>query len=73
MHSVFEVAPVAHAIPITFVTKATWDAISSDLPADAAELAHDMPETGNGIVEGEVVTETRMASQPETETADASG
>ena len=39
MHSVFEVAPVAHAIPITFVTKATWDAISSDLPAEARRFA----------------------------------
>ena len=39
MHSVFEVAPVAHAIPITFVTKATWDAISSNLPAEARRFA----------------------------------
>jgi leucyl aminopeptidase len=39
MHSVFEIAPVAPAIPITFVTKATWDAIFADLPAQARQFA----------------------------------
>jgi leucyl aminopeptidase len=39
MHSVFEIAPVAPAIPITFVTKATWDAISADLPAEGWQFA----------------------------------
>jgi leucyl aminopeptidase len=39
MHSVFERAPAAPAIPITFATKATWDAISADLPAQARQFA----------------------------------
>jgi leucyl aminopeptidase len=39
MHSVFEIAPVAPAIPITFVTKATWDTISGDLPVHARQFA----------------------------------
>jgi leucyl aminopeptidase len=39
MHSVFEIAPTAPAIPITFVTKATWDAVSTDLPAEARRFA----------------------------------
>ena len=39
MHSVFERAPAATAIPITFATKATWDAISADLPAQARQFA----------------------------------
>src|ERR1700687_932421 len=42
MHSVFETAPATSAIPIAFATKATWDAICADLPAQARqfELAH---------------------------------
>ena len=39
MHSVFETAPAPSAIPITFATKATWDAISADLPAPARAFA----------------------------------
>jgi leucyl aminopeptidase len=39
MHSVFESAPATPAIPITFATKATWDAISADLPAQARQFA----------------------------------
>jgi leucyl aminopeptidase len=39
MHSVFETAPAAPAIPITFATKATWDAISADLPAPSRQFA----------------------------------
>ena len=33
MHSVFETAPASPAIPITFATKATWDAIRDGLAA----------------------------------------
>jgi leucyl aminopeptidase len=39
MHSVFETAPATPAIPITFATKATWEAISADLPAPARQFA----------------------------------
>jgi len=39
MHSVFETAQATPAIPITFATNATWDAISADLPAQAREFA----------------------------------
>ena len=39
MHSVFETAPGPSAIPITFATKATWDAICADLPAQARQFA----------------------------------
>ena len=39
MDSVFEIAPVAPAVPMTFVTKATWDAIFVDLPAEARRFA----------------------------------
>ena len=39
MDSVFETAPAAAAIPITFATKATWEAISADLPAQARQFA----------------------------------
>ena len=39
MPSVFETAPTASAIPITFVTKATWEAIKSALPAAARQFA----------------------------------
>src|SRR6185437_8967403 len=43
MPSVFETAPAAPAIPITFVTKATWDAIRDGLapPSRQFALAHD--------------------------------
>jgi leucyl aminopeptidase len=39
MHPAFETAPATPAIPITFATKATWDAISSDLPATSRQFA----------------------------------
>jgi leucyl aminopeptidase len=39
MHSVFETAPAASAIPITFATTATWEAISKELPAQARQFA----------------------------------
>jgi leucyl aminopeptidase len=39
MHSVFEAAPATPAIPITFVTKANWEAISSTLPTQARHFA----------------------------------
>src|SRR5664279_1321327 len=39
MNSIFETAPGATAIPITFVTKATWDAISAALPGEARQFA----------------------------------
>jgi leucyl aminopeptidase len=39
MHSVFATAPANSAIPITFATKATWDAISAELPAEARQFA----------------------------------
>jgi leucyl aminopeptidase len=39
MNSPFETAPSASAIPITFVTKATWAAISKELPAPAQQFA----------------------------------
>src|ERR1700687_3967273 len=39
MHSVFETAPATSAIPIAFATKATWDAICADLPAQARQFA----------------------------------
>src|ERR1700716_3954242 len=39
MPSVFETAPAASAIPITFATKATWDAICAGLPAEARQFA----------------------------------
>jgi leucyl aminopeptidase len=39
MHSVFETAAAASAIPVTFATKATWDAICADLPAEARQFA----------------------------------
>jgi len=39
MHSVFETAPATSAIPITFATRATWDAICADLPAPAKQFA----------------------------------
>src|SRR5258708_27680702 len=39
MHSVFETAPSTRAVPITFATKATWEAICADLPAQARQFA----------------------------------
>src|ERR1700704_2617658 len=39
MHSVFETAPATPAIPITFATKASWDAISAGLPEQARQFA----------------------------------
>ena len=39
MPSVFETAPATSAIPITFATKANWDAICAGLPAQARQFA----------------------------------
>jgi leucyl aminopeptidase len=39
MPAVFETAPAAAAIPITFATKANWDAIKAALPAEARQFA----------------------------------
>src|SRR4051812_7007939 len=39
MHSAFETAPAAAAIPITFVTKATWTEVSAVLPSEARRFA----------------------------------
>jgi leucyl aminopeptidase len=39
MHSVFETSAGASAIPITFVTKATWPTISAGLPAPGRQFA----------------------------------
>ena len=39
MPSVFETSPPAAAIPITFVTKTTWEAIRNGLPAEARQFA----------------------------------
>jgi leucyl aminopeptidase len=39
MHSVFETAPAPSAIPITFATKATWQAIRAGLAAPARQFA----------------------------------
>src|ERR1700738_4108549 len=39
MPLVFETAPGASSIPITFATKATWDAICAGLPAPARQFA----------------------------------
>src|ERR1700677_4683370 len=39
MHSVFETAAATSAIPITFATKATWDAICAGLPAPGQQFA----------------------------------
>src|SRR6266436_2675862 len=39
MPSVFETAPAASAIPIIFVTKATWEAISGELAAEGRQFA----------------------------------
>jgi leucyl aminopeptidase len=45
MHSVFETAPAATAIPITFATRATWEAIGAGFPAEARRFAQ-----ANGFV-----------------------
>ena len=39
MNSPFETAPATAAIPINFATKATWDAISKELPPQAQQFA----------------------------------
>jgi leucyl aminopeptidase len=39
MHPVFDAAPAAPAIPISFVTKATWPAVSATLPALPQQFA----------------------------------
>ncbi len=39
MPPVFETAPAASAIPITFATKTTWDAVSGGLSAQARQFA----------------------------------
>jgi leucyl aminopeptidase len=39
MHPVFDAAPAAVAIPISFVTKTTWQALSATLPAPAQQFA----------------------------------
>src|SRR5436305_4966368 len=39
MHPAFETAPAADAIPITFVTKATWREVGAGLPAEARRFA----------------------------------
>ena len=39
MPSVFETAPATSATPITFATKATWDAICAGLPQQARQFA----------------------------------
>jgi len=39
MPSVFETAPSVPAIPITFVTRSTWDAIQVSLPGPARQFA----------------------------------
>jgi leucyl aminopeptidase len=39
MHSVFETASANPAIPITFVTSSTWNAISADLPPGLRQFA----------------------------------
>src|SRR5882757_7343526 len=39
MHSVFETSPATSAIPITFATKANWDAVCAGLPAQARQFA----------------------------------
>ena len=39
MHSLFENAPAAHAIPITFATRATWAELAKGLPEPARQFA----------------------------------
>src|SRR5215213_4683621 len=45
MPSVFTTTPAPSAIPITFATKATWEAIAAGLPAQARQFAQ-----ANGFV-----------------------
>jgi leucyl aminopeptidase len=39
MNSVFETAPATSVIPITFATKATWEAVCAELPGEARQFA----------------------------------
>ncbi|HET7886357.1 MAG TPA: leucyl aminopeptidase family protein [Bradyrhizobium sp.] len=39
MHSVFETAPTTPAIPITFATQATWEAVAASLPSPGRQFA----------------------------------
>src|SRR3954451_8460254 len=39
MHSAFATAPATSDIPITFATKATWEAVCAGLPAEARQFA----------------------------------
>ena len=39
MPSIFETAPTASAIPISFATRETWEAVSAGLPAPARQFA----------------------------------
>ena len=39
MPSIFETAPTPSAIPISFATRETWEAISAGLPAPARQFA----------------------------------
>src|SRR3979411_1746083 len=39
MPSVFETAPAASSIPITFAMRTTWDAICAGLPGEARQFA----------------------------------
>jgi leucyl aminopeptidase len=39
MPSMFETAPAGSAIPITFASRSTWDAIRAGLPAEAGQFA----------------------------------
>jgi leucyl aminopeptidase len=39
MHPVFETAPAPSAVPITFATKATWEKLCAELPAEARSFA----------------------------------
>jgi leucyl aminopeptidase len=39
MHPAFEAAPAASAIPISFATASTWDAVGAALPAPAQQFA----------------------------------
>src|SRR5258708_12501580 len=39
MHPPFDPAPAASAIPISFVPKSTWEAISTELPAEGRQFA----------------------------------
>ncbi len=46
MHSAFEKEAIEAAIPITFVTKASWEAVSADLSAPARQFARASNFTG---------------------------